>query len=108
MTAIKNSHLNSLISPATRQNWRRLGVLHAYNLNQNIKNHTQITAQKLTTRANKKLSAKSIVPTEYFCNTKNIPQIQSIVEHINAKKIPHSKRYILTCAKLAKSKKSIA
>lgn len=95
MISIQTSHtqLDSIISPATRQNWRRLGVLHAYNLNQNIKNHTQITAQKLTTRANKKLSAKSIIPIEYFCNTKNIPQIQSIVEHINAKNTPFKTPY---------------
>lgn len=75
MISIQTSHtqLDSIISPATRQNWRRLGVLHAYNLNQNIKNHTQITAQKLTTRANKKLSAKSIIPTEYFLQYKKYP-----------------------------------
>lgn len=107
MISIQTSHtqLDSIISPATRQNWRRLGVLHAYNLNQNIKNHTQITAQKLTTRANKKLSAKSIIPTEYFCNTKNIPQIQSIVEHINAKKYPIQNAIFSLALNLLKAKK---
>ena len=90
MTAINNSHtsLDSLISLATKQNWHRLGIFHTHDLNKNATNHTQRTTQKLTTRANKKLSTKNIIPTEYFCNTKNIPQIQHIAQYISAKKYP--------------------
>lgn len=100
----KTIHLNSLISPATKQNWQKLGVMRTYNLNKNIKNHTQITAQKLTTRANKKLSAKSIIPTEYFCNTKNIPQIQRIVEYISTKKYPIQNAIFSLALNLLKAK----
>lgn len=87
MTSIKNSHssLDSLISTATRQNWCKLGVLPTHNFNKNLKNHAQSIKSKLTTRANKKLSTKSIIPTEYFCNTQNIAKIQGIVEYISIK-----------------------
>lgn len=83
--------LDSLISPATRQNWRKLGILQNQNLDsrlsnlanpKNPQNHTQITKYKLTTRANKKLSCKNIIPTEYFCNAKNIALIERIVRFI--------------------------
>ena len=112
MTAIKHSNLDSLISPATKQNWQRLGVLNAKNsqtnrnknLNKNSQNHTQITAQKLTTRANKKLSTKNIVPTEYFCNIKNTPQIQRIAEYISAKKYPIQNAIFSLALNLLKTK----
>lgn len=68
------------ISNATRQNWQRLGVFNE----QGFKNSK--SAAKLTTRANKKLSKKFIIPTEYFCNTNNIAQIQSVVKHIITQK----------------------
>lgn len=83
--------LDSLISPATRQNWHKLGILQNQNLDarlsnlanpKNPQNHTQITKPKLTTRANKKLSCKNIIPTEYFCNAKNIALIERIVRFI--------------------------
>lgn len=83
--------IDSLISPATRQNWRKLGILQNQNLDlrlsnlANLKNpqsHTQITKHKLTTRANKKLSCKNIIPTEYFCNANNIALVQRIVRFI--------------------------
>lgn len=66
--------LHSLISPATRQNWQRLGFFN--------KQNSLNSKTKLTTRANKTLSSKNIIPTEYFCNPKNIPQIQEITRHI--------------------------
>ena len=83
--------IDSLISPATRQNWRKLGILQNQNLDsrfpnlanlKNPQNHTQITKYKLTTRANKKLSCKNIIPTEYFCNANNIALVQRIARFI--------------------------
>lgn len=93
MTSIKTSHidLDSLISSATRQNWRKLGILQNQNLDsrlsnlanpKNSQNHTKIIKHKLTTRANKKLSCKNIIPTEYFCNDNNIALIERIVRFV--------------------------
>ena len=83
----KALNFNAFISNATRQNWRRLGILD--DENKSVINQTQFGTNKLksklTTRANKKLSAKFIVPMEYFCNTQNIAKIQGIVEYISLK-----------------------
>lgn len=83
----KALNFNAFISNATRQNWRRLGILD--DENKSAINQTQFGTNKLksklTTRANKKLSAKFIVPMEYFCNTQNITKIQGIVEYISLK-----------------------
>ena len=56
------------ISLATARNWSRLNV--------------DITS-KLTTRANKRLSKKIILPTEYFSNNKNLSTISEILTFIN-------------------------
>ncbi len=56
-----------IISNATKRNWNKL---------QTEKN------KKLTTRANKCLSQKNIIPIEYFCNTNNIKYIQDLLHII--------------------------
>lgn len=106
MTVIKNSHgsLDSLISPATKQNWRRLGVLRTHNLNKNIKNHTQITTPKLIARANKKLSTKDIIPAEYFCNPQNLAKIQAITQHIKTQNYPIQNAIFSLALNLLKAK----
>ena len=53
-----------VISNATARNWRKLQP--------NIRT-------KLTSRANKMLSCKMIVPVEYFLNKANIPFVQKLV-----------------------------
>lgn len=81
------TQLVSIISRATKQNWRRLGVLQNSNSNfiseEKLKNSTQ--SPKLVSRANKKLSQKNIVPVEYFCCVKNIAKIQTLIDLITAK-----------------------
>lgn len=81
------TQLVSIISRATKQNWRRLGVLQNSNSNfiseDKLKNSTQ--SPKLVSRANKKLSQKNIVPVEYFCCVKNIAKIQTLIDLITAK-----------------------
>jgi hypothetical protein len=52
------------VSLATTRNWKKLGV-------DNFDG-------KLTSRANKKLSRKNIIPLEYFDNTANIPSIEGL------------------------------
>lgn len=56
------------ISLATFQNWSRLNV---------------DSSSKLTTRANKRLSKKIILPTEYFSNTSNMSIVSEILTFIN-------------------------
>ena len=115
MTSIKTSHidLDSLISPATRQNWRKLGILQNQNLDsrflnlanpKNPQSHTQITKHKLTTRANKKLSCKNIIPTEYFCNANNIALVQRIVRFIIQKNYSTKNAIYSLALNLLKSK----
>ncbi|MGX2973422.1 hypothetical protein, partial [Helicobacter sp. T3_23-1059] len=104
MTAINNSHLDSLISPATKQNWQRLRVFDTHNFNPKLKNHTQITTPKLTTRANKKLSTKSIIPTEYFCNPQNLAKIQAITQHIKTQNYPIQNAIFSLALNLLKAK----
>lgn len=53
-----------MISDATARNWRKL--------NPNI-------GEKLTSRANKRLSKKSVLPVEYFSNKENVAVIQRFV-----------------------------
>jgi len=53
-----------IISDATLQNWRKL--------------HSD-DSRRLTSRANKRLSKKSILPVEYFSNPENIIDIQRFV-----------------------------
>ena len=102
--------IESLISPATRQNWRKLGILQNQNLDLKIsnsvnpKNHTQITKHKLTTRANKKLSCKNIIPTEYFCNANNIALVQRIVRFIIKKNYSTQNAIYSLALNLLKSK----
>ena len=94
----KALNFNAFISNATRQNWRRLGLLDEnkvavnqakFSTNKFLANKANFNANKLksklTTRANKKLSTKFIIPTEYFCNAQNIAKIQGIVEYISLK-----------------------
>ena len=108
-----NAILDSLISPATRQNWRKLGILQNQNLDsrflnlanlKNPQNHTQITKPKLTTRANKELSCKNIIPTEYFCNAKNIALIERIVRFIIQKNYSTQNAIYSLALNLLKSK----
>lgn len=107
--------IDSLISPATRQNWRKLGIITPKNQNldsrfpnlANLKNpqsHTQITKHKLTTRANKKLSCKNIIPTEYFCNANNIALVQRIVRFIIQKNYSTKNAIYSLALNLLKSK----
>lgn len=61
----------TMISDATARNWRKL--------NPNI-------GEKLTSRANKRLSKKSVLPVEYFSNRENIVVIQRFVDLCKEKK----------------------
>ncbi|MBQ8460049.1 N-6 DNA methylase [bacterium] len=56
-----------LISSATKHNWLRLNV------------NEQDLTQKLTSRANKRLSKKTIIPVEYFVNRKNIHVLEKVL-----------------------------
>lgn len=60
-----------MISDATVRNWRKL--------NPNVDG-------KLTSRANKRLSKKSVLPVEYFSNRENIVVIQRFVDLCKEKK----------------------
>ncbi|MCQ2309973.1 MAG: N-6 DNA methylase [Bacteroidales bacterium] len=60
-----------MISDATVRNWRKL--------NPNVDG-------KLTSRANKRLSKKSVLPVEYFSNKENIAVIQRFVDFYKEKK----------------------
>lgn len=60
-------HINTLISNATMRNWIRLNYS---------------ATSKLNSRANKKLSKKVIVPTEYFSNINNIVLVENILNCI--------------------------
>lgn len=60
-----------MISDATARNWRKL--------NPNI-------GEKLTSRANKRLSKKSVLPVEYFLNKENVAVIQLFVDSCKEKK----------------------
>lgn len=60
--------LLNMISRATQQNWKKLGVT---------------SAERLQARANKKLSAKRIIPKEYFINPNNVSWVQQFLSKIN-------------------------
>lgn len=60
-----------MISDATARNWRKL--------NPDV-------GEKLTSRANKRLSKKSILPLEYFLNKDNVVVIQRFVDSCKGKK----------------------
>lgn len=62
--------LDSLISSATLQNWKKFN---------------KTSQNRLTSRANKKLSQKNIIPIEYLCNKDNLNQIKRIIEYIVSK-----------------------
>lgn len=66
----KVMELQNMISTATASNWRRLGA------------NAEL---KLTTRANKRLSDKVILPIEYFCNTDNVKFVSDFVEFVRGK-----------------------
>lgn len=59
--------INTLISNATMRNWSRLDYS---------------ATTKLNSRANKKLSKKVIVPTEYFSNINNLEIVENILDCI--------------------------
>lgn len=59
----------SVISEATARNWERLGNSHS---------------DRLTSRANKRMSKKRIIPVEYFSNPENAAFAQRIVDYANA------------------------
>ena len=60
-------HQDVLISTATKNNWKRLNFKQ-----EEIKS-------KLTKRANKRFSTKTIIPVEYFCNRNNLTILQEIL-----------------------------
>jgi len=64
-----------LISKATKRNWKRL------QLNKEALN------KKLTSRANKKLSKKKIIPSEYFDNPENKKFLKEISAEYNIKSV---------------------
>lgn len=66
--------MTPLISTATQRNWKKLNVRSAEN--------------KLTKRANKRRSAKKIIPAEYFSDLKNIPVLETFVRLAEQKQYP--------------------
>lgn len=63
--------MQDIISDATKRNWNKLQYK---------------SENKLTSRANKRLSQKNIIPLEYFCNTKNKNTINTLLHIIQNKK----------------------
>ena len=64
--------MNGNISVATARNWERLNV--------NV-------SERLTSRANKRLSKKTFLPLEYFSDTNNIQTVENVVKFILANRI---------------------
>ena len=64
---------DEIISTATINNWSRLNVSES------------TIEERLTKRANKRLSTKNIIPTEYFINKKNIQILTQIIDCIQDK-----------------------
>lgn len=64
-----NNYMKPLISKATESNWKKLGK--------------SVDDDKLSSRANKKLSKKRIFPKEYFRNIDNASDVQAIVDYID-------------------------
>ena len=67
--------MQNLVSEATMKNWNRLGV------GENEKE------KRLSTRANKRLSGKNIIPVEYFKNKENIRHLEHIADFIMDKNL---------------------
>ena len=61
--------VNGVVSDATRKNWNRLNI--------------RGEAQRLTRRANKRLSSRKIVPIEYFKNSKNQALVLEILSFLD-------------------------
>ncbi|MDR0977601.1 MAG: N-6 DNA methylase [Endomicrobium sp.] len=61
-TALDN--IENIVSSATKRNWSRLGVVYS--------------RKRLSSRANKKLSDRFIIPKESFDNVSNVPVIQEL------------------------------
>jgi type I restriction-modification system DNA methylase subunit len=68
--------MNELISQATKNNWDRLKTINC--------------DDRLTTRANKKLSLKQIIPTEYLSNQDNLKTIQHLLSFVQNKNFKQS------------------
>lgn len=65
----------SIISYATRSNWKRLNVEEAD------------IEHRLSKRANKRFSTKSIIPVEYFSNTSNLYILNLILDYLKEKSL---------------------
>ena len=63
----------NMVSEATLKNWSRLGV------------DVEEQGKRLSSRANKRLSKKNILPLEYFSNKENIQSIIVIADYIKEK-----------------------
>lgn len=60
--------MNEVISQATKRNWDKLNTL---------------PEERLTKRANKRLSQKRMIPVEYFLDKNNVSFVQKIIEEYN-------------------------
>ncbi|MDR2457606.1 MAG: N-6 DNA methylase [Clostridiales Family XIII bacterium] len=63
--------LDKSISVATKRNWSRLGKTE--------------TKEQLSARANKRFSAKMIIPKESFDNVENVFKVEELINHIKIK-----------------------
>lgn len=68
----RGKNMNANISVATVRNWERLNV--------NV-------SERLTSRANKRLSKKTFLPLEYFSDTNNVQSIENVVDFIISNQI---------------------
>lgn len=66
--------MSELISDATQRNWTKLHITDA--------------TEKLTSRANKRNSKKSIVPVEYLSNKSNLEKILALTQLIRERHLP--------------------
>ncbi|MBR1461116.1 N-6 DNA methylase [bacterium] len=66
----------NMVSEATLKNWSRLGV------------DVEEQGKRLSSRANKRLSKKNILPLEYFSNKENIQSLIVIADYIKENGIP--------------------
>ena len=67
--------MQNMVSKATIKNWNRLGV------------NEEDQCERLTSRANKRLSKKNILPLEYFTNKENIKILTTIADYIKENNI---------------------
>ena len=67
--------MQNMVSKATIKNWNRLGV------------NEEDQGDRLTSRANKRLSKKNILPLEYFTNKENIKILTTIADYIKENNI---------------------